>query len=156
MTSLFNYVGYWRYYYRGGQLHLLQEILLQGWPVTLVERDIISGVASHTCCGRYLQGWPVTLVAGDIITGVASHTCCGRYYYRGGQSHLLREILLQGWPVKLVAGAAIFGDKLGKDRALIRPDKQCTYNVALRRLRATIIAVEKEKLLHILTASFSS
>ena len=130
MTSLFNYVGYWRYYYRGDQLHLLQEILLQGWPVTLVE--------------------------GDIISGVASHTCCGRYYYRGGQSHLLREILLQGWPVKLVAGAAIFGDKLGKDRALIRPDKQCTYNVALRRLRATIIAVEKEKLLHILTASFSS
>jgi hypothetical protein len=37
------------------------------------------------------------------------------------------------------------------DYALERPqDRQCTYNVTLRRVRVTIVAVEKQCLLHIL------
>ena len=30
-------------------------------------------------------------------------------------------------------------------------DRQCTYNVTLRRFRATIVAVEKQYVLHILS-----
>ena len=33
----------------------------------------------------------------------------------------------------------------GSDMNNIKQDKQCTYNVTLRRVRATIVAVEKAK-----------
>ena len=36
-------------------------------------------------------------------------------------------------------------------KAVFQQDKQCTYNVTLRRVRVTIAAVEKKQVLHILS-----
>jgi len=32
-----------------------------------------------------------------------------------------------------------------------KQDRQCTHNIILRRIRATIVAVEKQRVLHILS-----
>ena len=34
----------------------------------------------------------------------------------------------------------------------LQQDRQCAHNVTLRRVRATIVAVEKQKMLHMLSA----
>jgi len=36
----------------------------------------------------------------------------------------------------------------------LQQDRQCTYNVTLRRVRTTIIAMEKQYVLHILSVCF--
>jgi hypothetical protein len=43
-----------------------------------------------------------------------------------------------------------FGNGRGAHKE-VKQEKQCTYIVKMRRVRATIVAVEKQKLLHILS-----
>jgi hypothetical protein len=40
--------------------------------------------------------------------------------------------------------------------SVIKEERQCTYNVTLRRVRAKIVAKEKQKVLHILSVSLKT
>ena len=50
-----------------------------------------------------------------------------------------------------VGGRKIKGEKLQKQQ-----DRQYTYNLKLRRVRATVVVVEKQEILHILSLCLQS